>query len=89
MRSDWVDVETPKSPKANGQAVEDEEDDKPARPFKRVNSVGYFDEEALEKKRQIDEQVANYVSHQLERMRSHESAGEGMGDELEAQLDGA
>ncbi|KAF4535791.1 Glycoside hydrolase family 63 [Lasiodiplodia theobromae] len=89
-RPDWVDVEPPKSPKAaNGHAVDDEESEQPVKPFKRVNSVGYFDEEALEKKRQIDEQVAEYVSNKLSRMRSHDSAGEGVGDELETQLDGA
>lgn len=86
-RSDWVDVENPEG--KDDKAVADEEDERSARPFKRVNSVGYFDEEALEKKRQIDEQVATYVSGQLEKMKSGESAGDGVGDELEAQLDGA
>ncbi|KAF2089915.1 glycoside hydrolase family 63 protein-like protein [Saccharata proteae CBS 121410] len=55
----------------------------------RVNSVGYFDEEALERKRVQDEQVAHYVSDQLERMMSGESAGKEVDDELEAQLDGS
>ncbi|KAL0258932.1 hypothetical protein SLS55_006437 [Diplodia seriata] len=89
-RPDWADLEAPKSPKAsNGHAIDDDESEQPTKPFQRVNSVGYFDAEALEKKKQIDEQVAEYVSNQLSRMKSGESAGEGVGDELEAQLDGA
>ncbi|KAL1647432.1 hypothetical protein SLS58_002761 [Diplodia intermedia] len=88
-RPDWADLEAPKSPKAsNGHAIDDDESEQPTKPFQRVNSVGYFDAEALEKKKQIDEQVAEYVSNQLSRMKSGESAGEGVGDELEAQLDG-
>ncbi|KAK8179134.1 Six-hairpin glycosidase-like protein [Phyllosticta citribraziliensis] len=73
----------------NGNAIADEELESPVKPMKRVNSVGYFDEAAIEKKRQIDEQVAGYISGKLQRMKSHESAGEDMNDELEAQLDGA
>lgn len=72
----------------NGVAIEDEPES-PVRPMKRVNSVGYFDDAAIEKKKQIDEQVAGYISGKLQKMRSHESAGEDMNDELEAQLDGA
>jgi len=74
-RSDWADE--------NG---DDDEEENGFSSAKRINSVGYLDEEALKKKAEIDEKVAHYVSDQLERVRSQDSASH-MQDELEAQLD--
>jgi len=58
--------------------------------FRRVNSIGYPDEEALKIKEQLDQHVANYVADQLHRLRTNDSASaNGMKDEIEAQIDGA
>jgi hypothetical protein len=55
----------------------------------RTSSVGYFDEAALQEKADHDRHVAHYVSDQLERMRSNDSAAaSAVGDELETGLDG-
>jgi hypothetical protein len=72
----------------NGQ-INDEEDDGVV-DFRRVNSVGYLDEEALKRKAEVDQHVANYVADQLRRMHTNDSASANdMQDEIEAQLDGA
>jgi hypothetical protein len=50
----------------------------------RANSVGYFDEDALREKAEMDKHVADYVSDQLSRMRSNDSANaNAMEDEIE------
>jgi len=67
---------------ANGE--HDEEFD-----LRRANSVGWLSEEDLKKKAEVDSRVAHYVSDQLERMRSNDSANTtAIEDEIEAQLDG-
>ncbi len=45
-----------------------------------------MDEETLRRKAEVEERVAQYVSNQLERVRSNDPAV--VQDELEAQLDG-
>jgi hypothetical protein len=46
-------------------------------------------EEELKKKAEVDSRVANYVSNQLERMRSNDSANtNAIEDEIEAKFDG-
>ncbi|KAF2404986.1 glycoside hydrolase family 63 protein-like protein [Trichodelitschia bisporula] len=70
----------------NGQVPngDDEESD-----FRRTNSVGHLDEEALKHKAELDEHVARYVSDQLKRIRSHDShLSSAIQDEIEAKLDG-
>lgn len=84
VRSDWNDST---NGDANGSAIEDEEVEPSKLKYKRTNSIGYLDAEALKKKAEVDQQVAHYVSDQLERMKSNDSALSNM-DELEAQLDG-
>ncbi|KAI9788029.1 MAG: hypothetical protein M1835_002519 [Candelina submexicana] len=65
---------------ANGDGFE--------RPFTRANSVGGAEDEEQERARAVaNARVANYVSDQLERIRSHESATV-YEDEFEAQVDG-
>jgi hypothetical protein len=55
----------------------------------RANSVGYFDEDALKEKAEMDKHVAEYVSDQLSRMRSNDSAtANAMEDEIEVLEDG-
>lgn len=78
MRSDWES--------ANGENGDD--GDNHSFGLNRSNSIGYLNEEQLAEKQKADEQVAHYVTDQLERLNSHDSA-EQFGDELEAQLDGA
>jgi hypothetical protein len=74
----------------NGQTTTTDDDDDRSTDFRRVNSVGYLDDEALKRKAEIDQHVASYVADQLERMRSNDSTSvNGVQDELEAQLDGA
>lgn len=66
------------------------DDDEGAMDFRRINSVGVLDDEALKRKAEIDQHVANYVADQLQRMRTNDSASaHSMQDEIEAQLDGA
>lgn len=51
-------------------------------------SVAPMDEQKMREKEEADRHVANYVSEQLHRVRSHDSyAGNDGGDEFEAQLD--
>lgn len=58
--------------------------------LRRASSVGWLSEEDLRKKAEVDSRVANYVSDQLERMRSNDSANiNAIEDEIEATLDGA
>jgi hypothetical protein len=52
------------------------------------NSVATETEERERERREADEHTAHYVSEQLERVRSHQSADFETGDEFEAQLDG-
>jgi hypothetical protein len=52
------------------------------------NSVATETEERERERREADAQTAHYVSEQLERVRSHQSADFEQGDEFEAQLDG-
>lgn len=54
----------------------------------REGSVGPMDEQRLREREEADRHVANYVSEQLHRVRSHDSAwADNVGDEFEAQLD--
>jgi len=74
---------------SNGEANGDEDDEDFKQKVKRRNSIGYLSEEELQKKKEIDAKVADYVSDQLERMKSNDSISAGqMKDEIEAQLDG-
>lgn len=52
------------------------------------NSVETDNPEREKERREADFHTANYVSEQLERVRSHQSADYETGDEFEAQLDG-
>lgn len=54
----------------------------------RSNSVVTDSSERERERKEADSHVAHYVSEQLERVRSHESAVYENGDEFEAQLDG-
>lgn len=52
------------------------------------NSVEAEDPERERERREADAHTANYVSEQLSRVRSNQSADFETGDEIEAQLDG-
>jgi len=52
------------------------------------NSVEPEDPERARERREADEHTAAYVSEQLQRVRSNQSADYENGDEFEAQLDG-
>jgi hypothetical protein len=57
--------------------------------MRRVSSIGYLNDEEIAKKKEMDEHVANYVSDQLQRMRSNDSASAiDAEDEMAAQIDG-
>jgi hypothetical protein len=73
-RSDWENS-------TNG-----DDDDDARSPVRRKNSVGYLDEDAIKAKRAIQERLNNYVSGQLERVKTgmHEYEP----DEFETSLDG-
>lgn len=55
-------------------------------PVSRSNSIGALDGDALRRRMEDDSHVANYVTNQLERLRTN---GSTVHDEFEAQLDGA
>lgn len=74
MRSDWE--------------TEGDGDETPPYNLIRNNSIGYLDEEALKRKAEVDEKVAQYVSDQLQRMRTHDSVSTN-DDELEAHVNGS
>jgi hypothetical protein len=74
FRSDW---ET----STNG------DDDDAVSPIRRKNSVGYLDEDAIKAKQAIEERFNNYVSGQLERVKTGQNEYEP--DEFETSLDGA
>jgi len=71
-RSDW-----------NGTDV-DEDDEEDFSAIRRQNSVGYFTEDDLKKKAEIDEHVHAYVTDQLERMKTGDQASE-FKDEVETE----
>jgi hypothetical protein len=75
MRSDW---ET----NTNG------DDDAAMSPINRTNSIGYLDEATLKEKAEMDSHVANYVSDQLERLRTHQESDEIDNGEFETSVDG-
>lgn len=75
FRSDW---ET----STNGDDVEADKSS-----LNRTNSIGYLDEEGLRQKQAMNQHVANYVSDQLNRIKSGDS-NELDGGEFEATLDG-
>lgn len=52
------------------------------------NSVGVENPEMERERREADAHTANYVSEQLQRVRSNNSDYDANGDEFEAQLDG-
>ncbi|KAF7898327.1 hypothetical protein EAF00_004773 [Botryotinia globosa] len=65
-----------------------EHDDDEEEQREREGSVAPMDEQRLREREEADRHVANYVSEQLHRVRSHESAwADNVGDEFEAQLD--
>lgn len=78
----------------NGHAIHtDDEEEEGEGDFKtrmkRINSIGLMNSDDIARKHKQDEDVANYVSNQLQRMRTDEDWGmKGMHDEIEAQLDG-
>lgn len=53
-----------------------------------VRSVETEDDEQAKEREEADKHTAHYVSEQLSRVRSHQSADFENGDEFEAQLDG-
>jgi len=55
-------------------------------PVTRSNSIGALDDDGIKRKMEDDDHVANYVSNQLERLRTN---GTTVHDEFEAQLDGS
>jgi hypothetical protein len=70
--------------------LNDDDDDDDGIDFRRVNSIGYLDEEDLKRKAEIDQHIATYAAGQLQRLRTNDSASvNGMQDEIETQLDGA
>lgn len=62
------------------------EEDEPSALY-RKNSIGYLDADAMKRKAEMDEHVANYVSDQLARVKSGDSA-DIEPEEFEASLDG-
>lgn len=57
---------------------------------KRINSIGYLDEESLQRQKEQNSEVAHYVSERLQRMRTDEDFGRReLRDEIEAHLDGS
>jgi hypothetical protein len=74
FRSDW-------------ETSTNNDEDEPE-PINRTSSIGYLDSEELRRKAEIDDKVADYVSDQLERVKSGESA-EVDHSEFETSLDGA
>jgi hypothetical protein len=68
---------------------EDFDADEAALNMRRVSSIGYLNDEDIAKKKEMDEHVANYVSDQLQRIRSNDSASAVEAeDEMAAQIDG-
>jgi hypothetical protein len=74
---------------------EDEEDDNEsiemARKYrlKRLNSVGGWDDDALKEKAEVDEHLANFVTGQMERIRTGDSSlAHDMEDEVESTANG-
>lgn len=61
-------------------------DDEPT-PLNRTNSIGYLDAEALKQKAEMDQHTFSYISEQLEKVKSGDSADVDSG-EFEATLDG-
>lgn len=76
VRSDW-----------NGSETNEGGDDMLSSQKTRTNSVAAEDEDTIKARKEADEHVAKYVSEQLQRVRSNDSAAS-FHDELEAQLDG-
>lgn len=72
----------------NGDHESAVEDDVAAMSLARKNSVGSMDSEAVKKRQEADTHVAEYVSQQLQHIRTH-STSSTIHDEFEAQLDGA
>lgn len=64
------------------------DDDVPEASLGRKNSVGAMDAEAMKKRQEADQHVAEYVTQQLQHIRTH-STSSTVHDEFEAQLDGA
>jgi hypothetical protein len=60
-----------------------------ATPRARLNSIGYLNQEDIERKSAIDKHVAHYVSDQLQRLQMKEHKSHPDKVELEASLDGA
>jgi hypothetical protein len=79
MRSDW-------SESVNGDEEEPEYPYRDPASIQRANSIGYLDADALKRKAEIDEHVANYVSGQMEKVLKGESSTADA-DELETQAD--
>ena len=63
-------------------------DDDALTPINRTNSIGYLNEDDLKQKAEMDQHVAHYVTDQLERIRSNDSA-EVEPAEFETSIDGA
>lgn len=62
-------------------------DDEASTPINRTNSVGYLNADDIAAKEEVDQRVAHYVSGQLEKIRSNDSAELDAG-EFETSLDG-
>ncbi|KAI9820624.1 MAG: hypothetical protein M1827_004993 [Pycnora praestabilis] len=75
---------------ANGDEDDENDHDREIDAITRANSVvGNEDEETWRARMQANAHIANYVTDQLERVRSHDSsAAAAYEDEFEAQLDG-
>lgn len=65
----------------------DDDDEEVDNPIRRINSIGFLDEEALKERAKVDKHVAHYISDQLERVKSGDSGDVDCG-ELETSLDG-
>lgn len=64
----------------------DGDDEDPASPARRKNSIGYLDEDAIKKRKEIEEKFSHYVSGQLERVKTGMADYEP--DEFETSVDG-
>lgn len=75
FRSDW-------EASSNG-----DDEESIASPMKRINSVGYLDEESIKQRQAMEERLNHYVSGQLERVKT--GLGDVDQDEFETSLDGS
>ena len=69
----------------NGQLTDnDDDEEEDLRDVRRQDSVGVLDDEALARKKEFDDRVADYVANQLRRIQTNDSV---VTDEMEAELE--